>query len=138
MAHEWMRNFVENEKRRGRLFPLKSTITIFWDITSCSPLKVNRLGGTYRRHFQGDRMSQAKKQLESRWQAEPSLPPAFMLVSCSVYSMTLTKEAICSSETSIDFKRATWCYIPEDSTLHNQHCENLKSYIYFPYSESVG
>jgi hypothetical protein len=23
----------------------------------------------------------------------------------------------------------TLCYIPEDSTLHDHHCENLKSYI---------
>jgi hypothetical protein len=28
--------------------------TIFWDITTCSPLKVNRrFGGTYRLHLQG-------------------------------------------------------------------------------------
>jgi hypothetical protein len=27
--------------------------------------------------------------------------------------------------------RATWRYIPEDSTLHNHRCENLKSYIYY-------
>jgi hypothetical protein len=38
-------------------------------------------------------------------------------------------EAICSSETSVDFQRTTQCYIPEDSTLHNHRCENLKSYI---------
>jgi hypothetical protein len=38
-------------------------------------------------------------------------------------------EAICSSETSADFQRTTRCYIPEDSTLHNHRCENLKSYL---------
>jgi hypothetical protein len=28
--------------------------SIFWDITSCSPVKVNRrFGGTYRLHLQG-------------------------------------------------------------------------------------
>jgi hypothetical protein len=38
-------------------------------------------------------------------------------------------EAICSSETSIDFKRTTRRYIPEDSTTLHNHCrENLKSY----------
>jgi hypothetical protein len=37
-------------------------------------------------------------------------------------------EAICSSETSVDFQRTTRRYIPEDSTLHNHRCENLKSY----------
>jgi hypothetical protein len=37
-------------------------------------------------------------------------------------------EAICSSETSVDFQRTTRRYIPENSTLHNHGCENLKSY----------
>jgi hypothetical protein len=37
-------------------------------------------------------------------------------------------EAICSSETSVDFQRTTRRYIPEDGTLHNHHCENLKTY----------
>jgi hypothetical protein len=43
------------------------------------------------------------------------LPPAFTLLSCSVYS-TLKMEAICSPEMSIDFQWTTWQYIPEDST----------------------
>jgi hypothetical protein len=52
IAHEWMRNnFGINEKGQERLFLLKSVI--LWDITPCSPLNVNRLGGTYRRHFFG-------------------------------------------------------------------------------------
>jgi hypothetical protein len=37
-------------------------------------------------------------------------------------------EAICSSETSVDFQRTTWRYIPEDSTIYDHSCENLKSY----------
>jgi hypothetical protein len=36
--------------------------------------------------------------------------------------------AICSSETSVDSQRSTGRYIPEDGTLHNHLCENLKSY----------
>jgi hypothetical protein len=28
-----------------------------------------------------------------------------------------------------DFQRTTWCYIPEDRTLHNHRCEHLKSYV---------
>jgi hypothetical protein len=74
--------------------------------------------------------SQARKQRESRWQAELSLPPVFTLVSCSAYSMTL-KEPKCSSEKYIDFKGAARSYIPEDCTPHNQRCENLKTYISF-------
>jgi hypothetical protein len=41
-------------------------ISIFWDITPCSPLKVNRrFGGTYRLHLQGPRISQARNQREA-------------------------------------------------------------------------
>jgi hypothetical protein len=57
------------------------------------------------------------------------MPPAFSLVSCSDYSSILKMEAIYSSETPVDTQRTTWCYIPEDGTLHNRRCENLKSYI---------
>jgi hypothetical protein len=37
-------------------------------------------------------------------------------------------EALCSSETPVDTQRTTRRYIPEDDTLHNHRCENLKSY----------
>jgi hypothetical protein len=78
--------------------------TFFWDITLCSPLKVNLcFGGTCYLHFQDWRMSQA---------------PAFMLVSCLAYYSTLKLEAICSSRTSVDFQWPTQRYIPEDNTLH--------------------
>jgi hypothetical protein len=102
---------------------------IFWDITPYSSFKVNRrFGGPYRLHLQGRRISRARYQSESRWQASLCLPPAFTLVSCSAYSPTLKMEAICSSEMSVNFQRTTRRYIPEDSTLHNHCCENLKSY----------
>jgi hypothetical protein len=39
-------------------------------------------------------------------------------------------EATHSSETSVNFQRATRRYIPEDSTLLNHRCINLKSYMY--------
>jgi hypothetical protein len=39
----------------------------FWDITPCSPSKVNRrFGGTCRLHLQGQRISQARSQCESQ------------------------------------------------------------------------
>jgi hypothetical protein len=44
------------------------------------------------------------------------LPPTFTLISCSTYS-TLKMEAVCSSETSVDFQRSTRRYVPEDSNL---------------------
>jgi hypothetical protein len=65
-------------------------VSIFWDITPCSPLKVNgRFGGTCRLHIQGQRISQAGNQGEGRWQVE-----------------------LCS-ETSVGFQRNTLRYIPE-------------------------
>jgi hypothetical protein len=30
---------------------------------------------------------------------------------------------------SVDFQRTTRCYIPEDGSLHNYRCENLKSNV---------
>jgi hypothetical protein len=38
-------------------------------------------------------------------------------------------EAICIFETSVNFQRTTWRYIPEDITLHNHRCDDLKSYV---------
>jgi hypothetical protein len=91
--------------------------TFFWDITPCSPLKVNRcFGGTHSLYHHSRRISRA------------SLLLAFMLVSCLAYSLTLKVETIRSSETSIDFQRTERRYIPDDSTLYNHRCEYLKSY----------
>jgi hypothetical protein len=53
--------------------------TIFWDITPCSPLKVNRcFGGTYRPRLHGRRISRARNQQKQTeaWQSpkwEPEL-----------------------------------------------------------------
>jgi hypothetical protein len=44
-------------------------------------------------------------------------------------SSTLKIKAICSSETSVKTQRTTRRHIPEDDTLHNHRCENLKSYF---------
>jgi hypothetical protein len=67
---------------------------------------------------------------------KPSMKPAwaclthaFTLISCSAYSSTLKMEAICSSETSVEFQRITQRYIPEDSTLHHILCSVLMRVI---------
>jgi hypothetical protein len=70
---------------------LKSSF--FWDITSCSPLKVNRhFGGTCHLHLQGQRISHA----------ELCLPAAFALIYCLTYSSTLQVKETCSTEMSDD------------------------------------
>jgi hypothetical protein len=45
------------------------------------------------------------------------------------YSTTLKMEAIPSSETSGTTQRTTRRHVPEEDTLQNHRCENLKSYI---------
>jgi hypothetical protein len=55
-------------------------------------------------------------------------PPDKLYNAAELLSSTLKMEAICSSETSIEARRTTRHPIPEDDTLHNHRCENLKSY----------
>jgi hypothetical protein len=99
--------------------------TVSWDITACSLLKVNRrFGGTLCIHLQG-RISREWYQLVSRWL---DLPPALTLVSFLAYFSSIKMEAICSSETSVEFQQTTRRCIPVDRTVHNNRCENLKSY----------
>jgi hypothetical protein len=53
--------------------------------------------------------------LLARWFAEP-------------IASTLKMETISSSETSVETQRTTRRHIPEDGTLQNDRCENLKPY----------
>jgi hypothetical protein len=54
--------------------------SVFWDVTPCKPLKVNRLfGATCRFQLRGRRKSQARNQRGSWWEAEQSPFPNFVL-----------------------------------------------------------
>jgi hypothetical protein len=104
----------ENVDGEGSRYTLLKSI-VFWDMTPCSQLSVNRcFGGTYRLYLQGRRNQQA-----SWW---------FL---AELISSTQKMEAICSSGTSVETQRATPRPTPENDTLHNHRCENLKSYIRF-------
>jgi hypothetical protein len=50
------------------------------------------------------------------------------LIACLAHPLTLKVEAICSSDTSVEFQRSTRCYIPEGRTLHDHRCENFRHY----------
>jgi hypothetical protein len=118
---------VNADRSTRRLEVLTAVVTmssIFWDITPCSQLKVNRrFGGTYRLSLQSRRICQARNQ--------ESLPHVFTLVSCLAYSSTLKMEATCSSETLVDFQLTTRYYSLEARTLHICSHNNQKgTYIF--------
>jgi hypothetical protein len=74
---------------------------IFWDMTPCSLLSLNRrFGGTYHLHLQ-DRKNRFRK---------PASKPI---------SSTLKMEAICPSGTSVETQRTTRLHIPEDDNLQD-------------------
>jgi hypothetical protein len=101
---------------------------IFWNITQCSLLKVNRrFEGICSFYLQG-RISQVINLKEVRI-GMAVLVTCLMLVSCVAYSSNLKMEATCPSEKSVDFQQTTRRYISEDTILHNHRFEYLKYYI---------
>jgi hypothetical protein len=102
---------VEFRSTVGTACNLKSSF--FLDITPCNPFKVNRrFGITCCLNLHGRRIISACHLLS----------PWFL-----AYSSTLKIEAKYSTETSVDFERNTWRYIPEDIVLRNHRCEYFKS-----------
>jgi hypothetical protein len=67
--------------------------TIFWDVTPCSPLSVNRrFGGTYRFHLQGRKNKFGKKPACTQRQAEWSIPPKRRLTFNGLYGVIFPKD----------------------------------------------
>jgi hypothetical protein len=119
---KWLMATLQNQSSRTAYVSIKNTI--FWDTTPCSSLKVIwRLRGT----------------LPTSSGSKLCLPPAFVLVSCSAYSLTLKMEAMFLQNIGWLSTDYTALY-PKDRTLHNHWCENLKSYmvvwVYWNYIES--
>jgi hypothetical protein len=107
--------------------------SVFWYIMPSSPSKVNRcFGGTCRPHLvEGQRISQGRNQCEA---GSNLLHTGFLL---GLFFDT-EHEVTRSSETLVNFQRATWCYIPEDRTLNYyvdflfwQHSYHISSGITF-------
>lgn len=95
----------------AKLFAVRSFI--FWGITPCSLLEFNRcFEGTWRLDIQGRQISKARKQHE----AVNTLLVAYLtLLSCLAYSPNLKMNARCPSETFVEFRRTTCCYIPKEN-----------------------
>jgi hypothetical protein len=51
-------------------------------------------------------------------------------ISCLAYSSTLTMEATCSSETSVNFQQTIWRYIRQNITLRILNKSNLKVLVF--------
>jgi hypothetical protein len=121
--------------------------SIFWDITPCSLLKVNRsFGGTYRLHLQGWKISRARTSVKAGGKQSNRLAEVLGYIRnrkemddksvpigspvgqneppVPIGSHTQPSEPIGDR---ITFERTTRCYIPEDRTLH----EYMKLYLHF-------
>jgi hypothetical protein len=83
--------------------------SIFWDITPCSPFKVNPcFGGICHVHIQDRRICQARNEHEAGSKKRSAR---------LAYSSLLKIDVTCSSETSVDLQLTAWHYIQEDTTL---------------------
>jgi hypothetical protein len=101
--------------------------SVFWDITPCSPLKVIwRFGGTYRRHIQDRRISHTRNQHEAGGNL-CSFPLKLQLTFNGLHGIMSQKIELFIT-TAVRTSDPTRHYVPEDRTLHNHSCENLRSY----------
>jgi hypothetical protein len=83
-------------------------------------------GGTYRLHLQGQRNNFSKNQQVSWW-LSPSQATCLFAGFYWNYFFDPKDGGDFSSETSDATQQTTRRHIPEDDTLHNHRCENLKS-----------
>jgi hypothetical protein len=102
------------------------TSSLFWDITPCSPVKINScFGGTYRYHLQGRIVSQATNQ------GEAGKKQIFILISCWAYP---EDGGDISSETSADFHLTTRRYISQSQLwefqIHYHVSNGWRSYSF--------
>jgi hypothetical protein len=85
-------------------------------------------GRTYCLHLQSRRISRQgiSQQEVGTKQKQAFIASCFLIPTSLSFSLTLKMEAVRSSETSLNFYRSTRHHIPEDSTLRNHRCKNIK------------
>jgi hypothetical protein len=121
-AHKVVLVWVSNcEVLKESRMVLKNSI--FWDIVAYSPLKNQP-------KFQS-KTSPSSSGSKNKPSKKPDLLDLVSRFSVLAYFSTLKMEGTPCSETSIDSQCITRSYSLEDRTLHNNRCENLKSYWYY-------
>jgi hypothetical protein len=100
------------------------TSAIFWDVTPCGPLKVNRrFRGTYDLNLHGRRISRARYQLENRL----CLPSAFKLKIMAMFLRNVGSKGLHGiiSQKVVLFKIE---YVP-NTRVERYRCTKLLSFI---------
>jgi hypothetical protein len=108
------------------LTPVVMSSSVFWVITSCSPLKDNRrLGGTFRLHLHGRRLSQETKQQQSAsfwclgwltiqpWKERRYFSPKYLLTFTTLHLVISQKIKYSVKETASTFM-LDLLFSPED------------------------
>jgi hypothetical protein len=99
--------------------------SIFWDITPCSQLKVNRcFAGTCHLYLQGRRISQARKECEVCGKVACQLLHAGFLLGLILQSWQWRQHGLT--------EWTTWCYIAEATAMRTSnptHCWCISCYI---------
>jgi hypothetical protein len=109
--------FLETRERKS---------SVFWGISPCRPLI---LKPRFRKNMSPQSSwSKNKQSRKPAWKELANKSFCFHAGFLLGLYFEPEMEAIYSSERSVVLQRPTKLYIPEDKSLHNHRCDNLKSY----------